>query len=94
MEATYGSRDRFDMRGTVDIPLTSNLSSQVSFSRKYQKGYQRIIPFPGDTGVTGEYNLSIIPQNTSNRRGGTDTYTFPRQAEVGANRSDYRPSDG
>ncbi|MEO0030531.1 MAG: hypothetical protein RIS94_289 [Pseudomonadota bacterium] len=76
MQATYGSRHRFDLRGTVDIPLAPTLSSQVSFSRKYQQGYQRIIPFPGDTGVTDEYNLNIIPQNTSNRRGGTDTYTF------------------
>lgn len=76
IQGTYGSRERMELRGTIDIPLAQTLSSQVSFSRKYQKGYQRIIPFPGDTGVTDEYNLNIIPRNKSDRRGGTDTYTF------------------
>lgn len=86
-EATYGSRDRFDLRGTVDIPLGDTLFSQVSFTTKSQKGYQKIIPFPGDTAVTDEYNLNIIPRNTSNRRGGTDTYTFRGKLK-------WQPSDG
>lgn len=33
-EATYGSRDRFDLRGTVDIPLGDTLFSQISFTTK------------------------------------------------------------
>jgi len=86
-EATYGSRARFDLRGTVDIPLGDTLFSQVSFTTKSQKGYQKIIPFPGDTGVTDEYALNIIPRNTSNRRGGTDTYTFRGKLK-------WQPSDG
>ncbi|WP_311267702.1 TonB-dependent receptor [Sphingobium sp. WCS2017Hpa-17] len=86
-EATYGSRDRFDLRGTADIPLGDTLFSQVSFTTKSQKGYQKIIPFPGDTGVTDEYNLNIIPRNTSDRRGGTDTYTFRGKLK-------WQPSDG
>jgi iron complex outermembrane recepter protein len=75
-ELTYGSRQRFEMRATVDVPLAATLRSQFSFSTRNQKGYQKIIPFPGDTGVTDEYNLNIIPRNKDNRRGNTDSYVF------------------
>lgn len=75
-ETTYGSRDRFELRGTVDIPIADTLRSQFSFSSRSQKGYQKIIPFPGDTGVSDEYNFGIIPRNKENRRGSTDSFVF------------------
>ena len=74
-EVTYGSRDRFELRGTVDIPLTDTLRSQFSFSSKNQKGYQRIIPFPGDTGVSDERTL-LGSLGERGRRGNTDNYSF------------------
>ncbi|MFX7949447.1 TonB-dependent receptor plug domain-containing protein, partial [Acinetobacter baumannii] len=43
-ETTYGSRDRFELRGTVDIPIADTLRSQFSFSSRSEKGYQKIIP--------------------------------------------------
>ncbi|MGQ2916562.1 hypothetical protein, partial [Microbacterium aurantiacum] len=75
-ETTYGSRDRFELRGTVDVPIADTLRSQFSFSTRSQKGYQKIIPFPGDTGVSDEYNFGIIPRNKDNRRGSTDSFVF------------------
>lgn len=72
-EATVGSRDRVDVRGTIDIPLGETFFSQLSLSRRIQEGYQRVIPFPGDPRVTDEYNLNIIPRNSEDHRGGTDS---------------------
>lgn len=74
-EATYGSRDRMEFRGTVDVPLGETLSSQVSISRRIQEGYQKILPFQGDTRVSDEYNLNIIPRNGEDHRGGTDSFS-------------------
>jgi iron complex outermembrane receptor protein len=75
-ETTYGSRERFELRGTVDVPLGDTLRSQFSFSTRSQNGYQKIIPFPGDTGVTDEYNFGAIPRNKDSRRGSTDSFVF------------------
>jgi len=75
-EATIGSRNRIEARATVDVPLGETLLSQFSFSRRTQEGYQKIIAFPGDTHVTDEYNLNIIPRNSEDHRGGTDSLSL------------------
>ena len=38
-EVTVGSRERIDIRGTVDVPLTDKLRSRVSFSSRNQDGF-------------------------------------------------------
>ena len=74
-EATYGSRNRFELRGTVDIPLTDTIRSQLSFSTKTQDGYQKIIPFAGDFGVTDQ-DLLYAKRGERGRRGNVDNYSF------------------
>ncbi len=72
-EATGGSRNRVEIRATADLPINERIQSQFSFSKRLQDGYQKILTWPGDTGVTDEYNLNI-PRNDSDRRGNTDTW--------------------
>jgi len=38
-EVTIGSRERLDIRGSVDVPLTETLRSRVSFSSRNQDGF-------------------------------------------------------
>lgn len=74
-ELTAGSRDRIEARATVDVPITDSLLTQFSGQIRNQDGYQKILPYPGDTGVTDEYNFNIIPANQYDRRGSTDTWS-------------------
>jgi len=69
-EITLGRFDRQDIRGAVDIPLSDNLYSQVSFASKNRDGYHRRLAHPAalnsDTGLfssTGE-------ETFNNRQGG------------------------
>lgn len=74
-ELTGGSRERLVARATVDIPISETLLTQFSGQIRQQDGYQRIIGFPGNAGVTDEDSLNIIPANRYDRRGGTDTWS-------------------
>jgi iron complex outermembrane recepter protein len=47
-DVTTGRFGLIQTRGTVDIPLTSALSSSISFSTKNRKGYLKRIAFPGE----------------------------------------------
>jgi outer membrane receptor protein involved in Fe transport len=46
-DVTTGRFQRLDVRGSVDLPLTEQLSAMVTFSTKNRDGYQKRIPFPG-----------------------------------------------
>jgi iron complex outermembrane recepter protein len=46
-DVTTGRFGLIQTRGTVDIPLTTALSSSISFSTKNRKGYLKRIAFPG-----------------------------------------------
>lgn len=47
-EATTGSYNRLDVRGTVDVPLVSDtLLSTITFSESRRDGYLHRLPFPG-----------------------------------------------
>lgn len=54
-EVTGGSYDRIEFQGTMDLPITEDLLSSVSFSYKTRDGYQKRIPFPqpvaGSSGI-------------------------------------------
>lgn len=50
-EVTVGSDNRREFRGIMDIPLVDNeLSLGVAISKKDRDGYQKRIPYTGDTG--------------------------------------------
>jgi iron complex outermembrane receptor protein len=46
-EVTGGSFNRLDVKGALDLPLTPNLLSTISFSSRHRDGYQKRIDFPG-----------------------------------------------
>jgi iron complex outermembrane recepter protein len=62
IEATYGSYNRLDVRGTADIKLSENLFARVSGVAKSHDGYVKLL----DYGVT--HPTSNVPAN--NARGG------------------------
>lgn len=48
-DVTYGSYNRVDVRGSVDIPIVDDkLLAQVSFSEKHADGYFHFLKFPGN----------------------------------------------
>ena len=46
-DITTGRYGLIQTRGTVDVPITDALSSSISFSTKYRRGYLQRIAFPG-----------------------------------------------
>jgi iron complex outermembrane receptor protein len=49
-EASTGSFDRIDFRGVVDAPLIPGvLESSFAISTKHRQGYQKRVPYTGDT---------------------------------------------
>ena len=45
-EITAGDYNRFDVRGYVDLPLSDNLRTSISFSTKRRDGFLERVPFP------------------------------------------------
>ncbi|TPG16409.1 TonB-dependent receptor [Sphingomonas koreensis] len=63
-DATYGSFNRVDVRGTVDIPIVDDiLLSQVSFSEKHADGYFHFLKFPGV--YVNDADEFVRPDNTT-----------------------------
>ena len=51
-EVTTGSFNRFDVRGSVDMPITDTLKSNLAFSEKHRQGFQHRIPYdPGSSSL-------------------------------------------
>lgn len=51
---TTGSYDRMQARATMDVPLTDNLFSSISFGVLSREGYQVRIPYPATSGYTSD----------------------------------------
>lgn len=78
-DITGGSYSRFQLRGTVDLPLTDSLSSSVSFSAIRRDGYQRRIPFPSNSVyyTDGFQNFVASGYNSNgNRQGGDNSWSI------------------
>ncbi len=56
---TFGTDNRLDVRGKLDVPLFENLFSSVSFSSKAQDGYGKRLPLPDD------YVVKSVPAGTA-----------------------------
>ncbi len=56
-EITGGSLDRRDIAVSADIPISDTLLSSVTVSSLQRDGYQKIIPYPGNSGL-------VDPQGT------------------------------
>jgi len=79
-DITTGSFRLFQARGTMDVPLTDQLSSSVSFSVKRRDGYLKRIPFPGasayqfDPGTS--FNAAGYDRTGLGREGGDNVYNL------------------
>ena len=66
-QVTFGSLNRRDIAATVDVPITDKLLSSITISSLQRDGYQKRIPYPGNTGneiglsqfeTAGDYSVS------------------------------------
>lgn len=72
---TTGRFNRLDLAGSVDLPITDQLGAMVTFASNTRQGYQKVVPFPGGTGVADPlqyYRLGMF--QTSDRNGGMDDW--------------------
>ncbi|RKF15474.1 TonB-dependent receptor [Altericroceibacterium spongiae] len=76
-DVTYGRFNRFDARGTVNIPVADGLYSSLTFSTEQRDGYQKRVPYPTDQPFAVDAP-TYIPRNdyaVSDRQGGNDSWT-------------------
>ena len=72
-ELTAGQYDRFDVAGSVDLPLREGLSALVSFSSQRRDGYAERIPFQATAPfATDSDRFRNAGDETSEREGGQD----------------------
>jgi outer membrane receptor protein involved in Fe transport len=72
---TTGRFNRLDLAGSVDLPIGDQLAAMVTFASNKRQGYQKVVPFPGGTGVADPldyYRLGLF--QTSDRNGGIDDW--------------------
>ena len=53
-DVTGGSYNRMQVRGSVDVPLTDNLTSSITFGMMKRDGYQYRIPYPSASAYTAD----------------------------------------
>lgn len=76
-ELTTGQFDRFDVAGSVDLPLRAGLSAAIAFSSKQRDGYLKRIPFQATAPfVTDNNGFLNAGYATSEREGGQDEQTL------------------
>ncbi|WP_338468338.1 TonB-dependent receptor [Novosphingobium sp. ZN18A2] len=77
-DVTTGSYKRMQVRGTMDVPLATNLSSSVSFAMMRRDGYQHRIPYTqaAPYSVDSFQNFAAAGYNNNgNRQGGDDSWS-------------------
>jgi iron complex outermembrane receptor protein len=78
-ELITGRYERFDVRGTADIPiLKDKLLSTVTFSRTSRDGYLERVPFPGSENFATE-NIAAFPNaglDTPSREGDENQWSI------------------
>ncbi|HKE43837.1 MAG TPA: TonB-dependent receptor [Steroidobacteraceae bacterium] len=67
-QATGGSYSRADVGFTADLPITDTLLTTVTASSSQRDGYQRVIPYPGNT-LLGSTPFIVDPPNAYPRAG-------------------------
>ncbi|MCJ2178083.1 TonB-dependent receptor [Novosphingobium album (ex Hu et al. 2023)] len=76
LQATTGSFNRIDVKGALNVPISDNLLSSVSFSVKNRDGYQKVIPFPADGAyVDEEDSFPSFGSGHPSTLGGDDEWT-------------------
>ncbi|WP_188062822.1 TonB-dependent receptor [Sphingobium sp. KCTC 72723] len=81
-EVTTGRFNRIDVKGAIDVPLTSDLRSTLSFSTKNRDGYQKLLPYPGATASVSESDsFPSFGRGHPNDFGGFGEYTVRGKLE-------------
>lgn len=77
-DVTTGSYRLLQARGSVDLPLTENLSSSITYGLKTRQGYLERVPYPDQRVVnTPSYtNFASSDFNTNSREGGSNSLTL------------------
>jgi iron complex outermembrane recepter protein len=83
-EVTAGRFGRFDVKGSITVPITDRVSSSLSFSSKNNDGYQRVIPFPGFAAGVISDNFPSFGRGTSDRYGGENQYSMRGKLRIEA----------
>jgi iron complex outermembrane receptor protein len=78
-DLTTGSYRRFQVRGTVDIPLAEDFGASVTFGMQRRDGYQHRIAFPSTTNYAVDSWQNFVAagyDSGGNRQGGENSYSF------------------
>lgn len=77
-EITTGRFERFDVRGSADIPISDTLSSSIAFSTKNRNGYQKRIRYPAEApfNVDAFHQFHAAGYETSEREGGQNEWNL------------------
>ncbi|MDR2214751.1 MAG: TonB-dependent receptor [Nevskiaceae bacterium] len=77
-DVTVGSFNRLQVRGMVELPLIDNaLSSSLAFSTLKRDGFQKRVPYPGDTGSYESWELfPASGYHSGLRQGGDDSWNL------------------
>ncbi|MXO66443.1 TonB-dependent receptor [Altererythrobacter endophyticus] len=94
LQATYGSRNRVDIRGAADFGLTDTLSARISAAAKRQNGYVKVYDYgcvnpPGSANNPAEGGIPAIQPTGDCQTGTMGDVNY--QAVRGQLR--YNPSD-
>jgi iron complex outermembrane receptor protein len=77
-QATGGEFNRADVGFTADMPITDKLLTTVTASSSQRDGYQRVIPYPGNT-LLGSTPFVVDPPNAYPRAGYDQAETYGGQ---------------
>ena len=83
-EVTGGRFGRFDVKGSLNLPIAQGVTSSLSFSSKRNDGFQKVIPFPGFASGFVDDSFPSFGQGTSDRHGGENQYTIRGKLRVEA----------
>ncbi len=83
-EVTAGRFGRFDVKGSLNVPITDRVSSSLSFSTRKNSGYQKVIPFPGFAAGVIADTFPSFGRGTSDRYGGENQYTIRGKLRIEA----------
>jgi outer membrane receptor protein involved in Fe transport len=77
-DATAGSYNLLQARGSADIPLADGIGSTITFGVKTRDGYLKRVPYPDQRAMNGTPNTSFAASgyDTSGREGGDDQWNL------------------
>ena len=78
VNATVGDFSRADINLAASFPLSESVFSSIAVAKNTRDGYQKRIPFPGDTqALTGRLDQTLVTsENSSEDLGAVDTTLF------------------